>query len=243
MTAVNLYYANTVPVCQNSFTTITTGYLTSNEGPLNNCSIVNSTWTDSLMRYNMHGNGNNVNCFINATLNSAQKIDDIVMSTDQQSSVVENNTYTINDILNITNDATRMLTGIIHSLANHDSTLIATSAVSDDIQVVLDKLLELHNGSNLFNNIHPISCSDILAAYPNSASGYYHVNSRHIYCNMGELCDSSGGWTKIGFLDMAGATSNCLPGFRLYQVGAVRACGRPVGGASCVSEILPILIE
>ena len=182
---------------------------------------------------------NNVNSLINATLNSAQKIDDIVMSTNQQSSVVENNTYTINDILNITNDATRMLTGIIDSLANHDSTLIAISAVSDDIQVVLDKLLELHNGSNLFNSIHPISCSDILAAYPNSASGYYHVNSRHIYCNMGELCDSSGGWTRIGFLDMAGATSNCPPGFRLYQVGAVRACGRPVGGASCVSEILP----
>uniref|UniRef100_A0A1X7UHD4 Fibrinogen C-terminal domain-containing protein n=1 Tax=Amphimedon queenslandica TaxID=400682 RepID=A0A1X7UHD4_AMPQE len=242
MSAANLYYAsNAVPAAcqtQNSSTAATTGSLTSSEGPLNNCSIVNSTWTDSLMRYNM-AMENNVNRLINATLNNARKIDDIAMSTDQQSSVVENNTYTLDDILNITNDATRMLTGIIHSLATHDSTLISTSAITDDIQIVLDRLLELHNSSNIFNSILPISCSDILAAYPSSTSGYYHVNSRHIYCNMGELCGSSGGWTRIGFLDMNGATSDCPPGFRLYQVGAVRACGRPVGGPSCVSEILP----
>ena len=60
------------------------------------------------------------------------------------------------------------------------------------------------------------------------------------YCNMGTLCSSGGGWTKLAYLDMSDATQNCPSGFRLYQSGGVRACGRPVtNSGSCVSVQFP----
>ena len=63
-----------------------------------------------------------------------------------------------------------------------------------------------------------------------------------VYCDMGgqELCGSRGGWTRLAYLDMSDATQNCPSGFRLYQSGGVRACGRPVtNSGSCVSVQFP----
>ena len=52
---------------------------------------------------------------------------------------------------------------------------------------------------------------------------------------MGTLCGSGGGWTRLAYLDMTDATQNCPSGFKLYQSGGVRACGRTDDLASCVS--------
>ena len=57
---------------------------------------------------------------------------------------------------------------------------------------------------------------------------------------MGTLCGSGGGWTRLAYLDMSDATQNCPSGFKLYQSGGVRACGRPVtNSGSCVSVQFP----
>ena len=97
----------------------------------------------------------------------------------------------------------------------------------------------LKNSSSLFNSITPVSCKRIKAIQPSSPSGYYHVNSRNIYCNMDTLCGSGGGWTRLAYLDMSDATQNCPPGFKLHQSRGVRACGRPGSNASCVSVQFP----
>uniref|UniRef100_A0A1X7U3P1 Fibrinogen C-terminal domain-containing protein n=1 Tax=Amphimedon queenslandica TaxID=400682 RepID=A0A1X7U3P1_AMPQE len=47
----------------------------------------------------------------------------------------------------------------------------------------------------------------------------------------------SGGWTRLAYLDMSDATQNCPSGFRPYQSGGVRACGKHGGG--CVSVQFP----
>ena len=54
-----------------------------------------------------------------------------------------------------------------------------------------------------------------------------------------ELCGSGGGWTRLAYLDMSDSTQNCPSGFRLYQSGGVRACGRTNSGAGCVSVQFP----
>ena len=54
-----------------------------------------------------------------------------------------------------------------------------------------------------------------------------------------ELCGSRGGWTRLAYLNMSNATQNCPSGFRLYQSGGVRACGRSGLGSSCVSVQFP----
>ena len=84
------------------------------------------------------------------------------------------------------------------------------------------------------------SCKDIKKKWSNSPSGYYQLGTLNgpvsMYCNMEELCDSTGGWTRIGYFNMAEANRRCPPGFRLYQSGDVRACGRPQSSSgSCAS--------
>ena len=92
----------------------------------------------------------------------------------------------------------------------------------------------------------PTSCKEIKTKWPNSGSGYYYIGQRtesqpsYVYCHMEELCSSGGGWTRIAYLNMSDCSANCPPGFRLYQSGGVRACGRPsFGNFSCQSVKFP----
>ena len=92
----------------------------------------------------------------------------------------------------------------------------------------------------------PTSCKEIKERQPLSPSGVYLLANTsdaaiyNAYCNMGTLCGSGGGWTRLAYLDMSDATQNCPSGFRLYQSGGVRACGRTnSGGGSWVSVQFP----
>ena len=84
------------------------------------------------------------------------------------------------------------------------------------------------------------SCKDIKKKWSNSPSGYYQLGTRRgavsMYCNMNELCGSKGGWTRIAYLNMGDPNENCPPGFRLYQKGGIKTCGRPTSSVgSCTS--------
>ena len=158
----------------------------------------------------------------------------------QQVSHLQNNNNTVNMIQQSSENITQKLINIVSTLNNLKSISTSTAGVVDDILLVVEELLEIQNASVLFNSIQPVSCKDIKTVLPNSPTGYYHVNSRNIYCNMGELCGTGGGWTRLAYLDMSDPTKNCPTGFRLYQSGGVRACGRPVSsGGSCSSVQYP----
>ena len=137
-----------------------------------------------------------------------------------------------------------LLLGIMNVMILINTTMLTTavsegtgtSAVVDDIMQLVEEIFKMQNASNFITS----SCKDIKTVLPNSPTGYYHVNSRNIYCNMGELCGTGGGWTRLAYLDMSNSTVNCPTGFRLYQSGGVRACGRPVSsGGSCSSVQYP----
>ena len=92
----------------------------------------------------------------------------------------------------------------------------------------------------------PTSCKEIKKKWPKSFSGYYKIGNKaagspvYVYCDMEELCSSGGGWTRLAYLNMTDATQSCPSGFRLYQSGSVRACGRAQNdGASCQSVKFP----
>ena len=104
------------------------------------------------------------------------------------------------------------------------------------ILLVVNELLELQNGSSLFNSIHPVSCKDIRNEQPNSPTGYYHVKNRNIYCNMGELCGKEGGWTRVAHLD---ASENCPSGLQAWFTGGIRVCRRQGNNAGCRSIKFP----
>ena len=113
---------------------------------------------------------------------------------------------------------------------------IPTAATVNDILLVVNELLELQNGSSLFNSIRPVSCKDIRNEQPNSPTGYYHVNNHNIYCNMGELCGKEGGWTRLAHLD---ASENCPSGLQAWFTGGIRVCRRQGNNAGCRSIKFP----
>ena len=140
-------------------------------------------------------------------------------------------------ILQSTRDSAQKLINIVNTLSNLQDTSTSTAGVADDILlIVLQRLVLLENDSFT-------SCKELKSQYPSSPSGYYVLASANgsvdytAYCNMGTLCGSGGGWTRLAYLDMSDATQNCPSGFRLYQSGGVRACGRP--GSGCVSVQFP----
>ena len=153
----------------------------------------------------------------------------------EQIDYFQNNTIAVNLIRQSSENTTQKLINIVSTLNNLKGISTSTAGVVDDILLVVEELLEIQNAS-----VIPITCKDIKTVLPNSPTGYYHVNSHNIYCNMGELCGTGGGWTRLAYLDMSDSTVNCPFGFRLYQSGGVRACGRPVSSdASCSSVQYP----
>ena len=140
-------------------------------------------------------------------------------------------------ILQTTRDSAQKLINIVNTLSNLQDTSTSTAGVADDILlIVLQRLVLLENDSFT-------SCKQLKSQYPSSPSGYYTLASANglvdytAYCNMGTLCGSGGGWTRLAYLDMSDSTQNCPSGFKLYQSGGVRACGK--SSSDCASVQFP----
>ena len=136
------------------------------------------------------------------------------------------------------------------NMSNENSHLRLEMHMESTQQILTDNFTTLINISN--DNAHLLeahiksteafvsSCREIKNSQPNSTSGYYHINSQIVFCEMGELCGTEeGGWTRLGYLDMTDTTTGCPSGFKLYQSGEVRACGRPDNKGSCSSVKFP----
>ena len=191
--------------------------------------------TSSSLESQLTQMSNSISQLFNMTRDSLWKINDIHDYTDGS----VNSTGNIEQILKVTGDSAGMLMNVVNTLSTIEGNSVTSTGAINDILVIVDQLLGLQNASSIFNSIQPVSCKDIKAVLPNSPSGYYHVNSRTIYCNMDTLCNATGGWTRLAYLDMTDATQNCPSGFGLYQSGGVRACGRPVLSSNCVSVQFP----
>ena len=138
-------------------------------------------------------------------------------------SLLQNNIF--KKVAEHANDINKSMNVILQELQTSREVSIPTAAAINDILLVVNELLELQNGSSLFNSIRPVSCKDIKAVQPNSPTGYYHVNSRNIYCNMDVLCGvEGGGWTRLAHLDMSDNTQDCPSGFQEYSGQSIRVC-------------------
>ena len=170
---------------------------------------------------------------------TATKVSDIHSFTNDQSITVQNISDTLYQVMDKADENSLSLLGITSTVSNIKDTTETAAGVVDDILIGVEELLELQNASALFNSITPVSCSQIKEVLPNGPSGYYHVNSRNLYCNMGTLCGSGGGWTRIGYLDMTDVSQTCPSGLRLLTdtIRGVRACGRNSWVPSCSTPI------
>ena len=161
----------------------------------------------------------------------------------------QDNTLLINQLLNTTQANTQAVqhtlqrVNIIASTLTHiKNTTITNSGVINDILLLVEELLAIHNESTI--SPIPTSCQEIKERIPASPSGVYllHLDgeTRYVYCHLEELCGSDEGWTRIAYLDMSDLSEECSTGFRLYESNGVRACGRPYSSVgSCQSVQFP----
>ena len=115
-----------------------------------------------------------------------------------------------------------------------------TASLAQSLHGIADALLA--NSQHSSCSCQPVpatTCDEIKKNWPSSASGYYTIEGQRVYCNMEELCGSEG-WTKLAYLNMSKSSENCPSGFKLYQSGGVKACGRATSsGGSCTSIHFP----
>uniref|UniRef100_A0A1X7SW51 Fibrinogen C-terminal domain-containing protein n=1 Tax=Amphimedon queenslandica TaxID=400682 RepID=A0A1X7SW51_AMPQE len=165
------------------------GTVGSNAAP--NCS---NEWNDAVQSQ-MFRLETRVDKLINTSDDTAWKIDDIHNTVDSQTELTSNNTKDIDKILNTTGNSAQKLINIVNTLSNIQDTCTSTAGVVDDILLIAQELLELHNESAAL----PTSCQQIKQQRPNSPSGSYILaasdgtSSYNTYCDMGTLCGSGGG--------------------------------------------------
>uniref|UniRef100_A0A1X7SW39 Fibrinogen C-terminal domain-containing protein n=1 Tax=Amphimedon queenslandica TaxID=400682 RepID=A0A1X7SW39_AMPQE len=194
---------------------------------------------------------------LSLTFDAANSTCTAACSTCSDTSNTDTNQYNtddalLNELLNATRNNSQdiqemkqKMDSIISSLSHIKETATSNAGAINDILLLVEDFIMLYNDSSSFSPI-PTSCQEIKNKQPNSPSGVYLLKTnngtKYVYCNMEKLlCGLKGdSWTRLAYLDMTDATENCPSGFRLYQSGGVRACGRATSsGGSCVSVQFP----
>ena len=205
-------------------------------------SKVNGNVTGSLPDFNEWANGvvSKVNSNVTGSLpDFNQWANGVAQNTFQLLQNSPNFTELDEQILQTTRDSAQKLINIVNTLSNLQDTSTSTAGVVDDILLIAQELLVLYNDSTA----SPTSCKEIKERQPLSPSGVYLLSNTSstytAYCNMEELCNSTGGWTRLAYLNMTNDTQNCPSGFGLYQSGGVRACGKQTLHNGCISVQFP----
>ena len=83
------------------------------------------------------------------------------------------------------------------------------------------------------------SCAHIKRANPNSPSGTYLITLNkcniQVYCDMGTLCGTKGGWTRLGKLDMTVSSAKCPSSLLMVTQSGTRICTKNKAGCNSVS--------
>ena len=176
---------------------------------------------------------------INATQRTGMDIDSIQSLALQEMDNLNNESLVLDELIKSTAATINRLNNITSKLSIFSNNSVASTEAIKDLLTVVNELARIQNETDQLVK-EPMSCKEIKLRLPNSITGYYFINNRIIYCNMGELCGSGGGWTRLAYLDMTDATQNCPSEFRLYPTDVIRACGRPVSSSgSCASVQFP----
>ena len=147
--------------------------------------------------------------------------------------MADNNSLLLDGTKKDVTSSLQKLNNIINTQSIIEDIGVENKGTINNILVKVDDVLETLNSSLVS------SCQDLKNKEPNSPSGYYHINSQIAFCEMGELCSTEGGWTRLAYLDMTDTTVDCPPGFMLDETAGIRSCGRPDGGGGCQSIKFP----
>ena len=144
----------------------------------------------------------------------------------------------------VENNMHAMETRILSAVKKNSQLLLNHSNLTQTTLDQLDEKIDPEIKTSLLR-----SCAEVLKNSSSSSSGYYTLadangHPRKVYCHMGSLCNSGGGWNRVSILNMKNSKEKCPNGLRIYDQNGARACGRPVSsGGSCPGVIFPINFE
>ena len=114
------------------------------------------------------------------------------------------------------------------------------SAIVNNTEMIYQTLSQ--NISVLEQQLLPLSsCAALL---PTTPSGYYWVSASngstvHVYCDMTRSCGGvTGGWVRVGYLDMTDNSHQCPSGFTEHNDSNTRTCRRTDTSAGCGSVVM-----
>ena len=112
--------------------------------------------------------------------------------------------------------------------------------LSQNISVLEYRSEEL---SGIVADLLASSCAALL---PTNTSGYYWVSASNgsavrVYCDMTRSCDGvTGGWVRVGYLDMTDSSHQCPSGFTEHSDSNIRTCRRANTSAGCESVMMDV---
>ena len=193
--------------------------------------------------------------------NKSQQLNSSInMFHHQLSLEIENKSQQLNSSINMfyhqLNHEDQQLNSSINTLhllskeIEHDSQQLNSSIHTFNSQLN-QKYLALESNTQLLINslwstgeFPPASCAAVLLYDPSSPSGYYWVTSSNgsavrVYCDMTRLCGGiTGGWMRVGELDMTNSSTQCPSGLRQHTDSNIRTCTRNSNSSGCSSVTL-----
>ena len=141
-------------------------------------------------------------------------------------------------------------------LGNTDSAL--QSHIIQQNEIISALINQLNSTENIYHrlsqNISVIEyraeqlllASSCAALLPTTPSGYYWVSASNgsavrVYCDMTTSCGGvTGGWVRVGYLDMTDSSHQCPSGFTENNDSNIRTCRRTNTSAGCGSVVTDV---
>ena len=153
----------------------------------------------------------------------------------QIKSVSENNTLALQSYIIEQNE-------VNYAIANQlNRTEMRLSQNISILEYRAEQLSEVNLG--VFSELPASSCAALLTTNP---SGYYWVSASNgsavrVYCDMTRSCGGvTGGWVRVGYLDMTDSSHQCPSGFTEHSDSNIRTCRRADTSAGCGSVMMDV---
>ena len=129
------------------------------------------------------------------------------------------------------------------------------SRINRSIETILKKLsqdisvLQYRTDLLLIGQLVELPASSCATLLPTTPSGYYWVSASNgsavrVYCDMTRSCGGvTGGWVRVGYLDMTNSSHQCPSGFTEHSDSKIRTCRRTDTSAGCGSVLMDVLIS
>ena len=154
---------------------------------------------------------------------------------------LQNLNTSIDDIRFLLDKQANQLNMSINKLYQNTLNSVLKITDLDNLSVLEYRAEQLLNLYPHLNNTMELSASSCAALLPNTPSGYYWVSASNgsavrVYCDMTRSCGGvTGGWVRVGYLDMTNSSHQCPNGSTEHNNSNIRTCRRTDPSAGCWS--------